>query len=218
MMRGRIAGRVLVSVLMALGVVTVSIAAAANGDVKPVTVTIVHLNDVYEIVPVEGGKAGGLARVATVLRDLKARQGPVVTTLGGDYLSPSALGTAKVDGKPLAGRQMVDVLNAVGVDWATFGNHEFDVSEAAFRAHLEQAKFGLVSSNVLAADGQPFPGVATSAIVPPETQESGLPAIGYPIGATTILSPGPGSAWSGPAAAASIWPMPCSSMPGAVFT
>ncbi len=165
MMRGRIAGRVLVSVLMALGVVTVSIAAAADGDVKPVTVTIVHLNDVYEIVPVEGGKAGGLARVATVLRDLRARQGPVVTTLGGDYLSPSALGTAKVDGKPLAGRQMVDVLNAVGVDWATFGNHEFDVSEAAFRAHLEQAKFGLVSSNVSAADGKPFPGVVTSAIV-----------------------------------------------------
>ena len=28
------------------------------------TVTILHFNDVYEITPVEGGKAGGLARVA----------------------------------------------------------------------------------------------------------------------------------------------------------
>jgi anti-sigma-K factor RskA len=34
---------------------------------RPVTVTIAHLNDVYEIVPVEGGRAGGLARVATAL-------------------------------------------------------------------------------------------------------------------------------------------------------
>jgi hypothetical protein len=61
---------------------------------------------------------------------------------------------------------MVDVLNAVGIDWATFGNHEFDVSEAAFRAHLAQAKFRIVSSNVTDAAGQPFAGVPTSTIVP----------------------------------------------------
>ena len=139
---------------------------AAGRAARPVTVTLVHLNDVYEILPVEGGKAGGLARVATVVRKLKAANPAVLTTLAGDYLSPSALGTAKVDGQPLAGRQMVAVLNAAGVDWATFGNHEFDVSEAAFRAHLTQAKFRLVSTNVTDAGGQPFRGVPTSAIVP----------------------------------------------------
>jgi 5'-nucleotidase len=133
---------------------------------RPVTVTIVHLNDVYEIVPVEGGRSGGLARVATVVKAMRATQAPLLVTLGGDYLSPSALGTAIVDGQPLAGRQMVDVLNATGVDWATFGNHEFDVSEAAFRAHLAQARFRLVSSNVTDAAGQAFAGVATSAVVP----------------------------------------------------
>ena len=75
--------------------------------------------------------------MATVIARLKSISAPLVlTTLGGDYLSPAALGTAKVDGQPLAGRQMVDVLNATGLDWATFGNHEFDVSEAAFRADV----------------------------------------------------------------------------------
>jgi 2',3'-cyclic-nucleotide 2'-phosphodiesterase (5'-nucleotidase family) len=34
---------------------------------------------------------------------------------------------------------MVDVLNQVGVDWAVLGNHEFDLSEAAFRARLRRA-------------------------------------------------------------------------------
>jgi 5'-nucleotidase len=140
--------------------------ASASRAPKTVTVTLVHLNDVYEVLPVEGGKSGGLARVATVIQQLKKTRSPLLTTLGGDYLSPSALGTAIVDGKPIAGRHMVDVLNATGVDWATFGNHEFDVSEAAFRAHLAQAKFRLVSSNVTDSGGQPFPGVATSAIVP----------------------------------------------------
>ena len=159
----------LVLALAVLGASPLAVAqqkAPSGRAAKPVTVTLVHLNDVYEILPVEGGKAGGLARVATVVRKLKAANPAVLTTLAGDYLSPSALGTAKVDGQPLAGRQMVAVLNAAGVDWATFGNHEFDVSEAAFRAHLADAKFRLVSTNVTDAGGQPFAGVPTSAIVP----------------------------------------------------
>lgn len=129
-----------------------------------VSLTIVHLNDVYEIVPTGDGKSGGLARVATVIREMKAAHPAVLVTLGGDYLSPSALGTAIVDGQRLAGRQMVDVVNVAGVEWATLGNHEFDVSEAQFRAHLAQAKFRLVS-NVTDAAGKEFPGVLRSAIV-----------------------------------------------------
>lgn len=133
------------------------------------TITILHINDVYEITPVEGGKAGGLARVATLRARLRAQQPGLLTTLGGDYLSPSALGTAVVNGERLAGRQMVAVLNVLGVDWATFGNHEFDVSEAAFRSRLAESKFRLVSSNVTGADGKPFPGIPTFAIVPVTT-------------------------------------------------
>src|SRR5438128_409324 len=100
----------------------------------PATVTILHFNDVYEIEP--------------VVADYRRTHQPFLTTLGGDYLSPSAVGTARVDGQPLAGRQMVDVLNAVGVNYATFGNHEFDVSESAFQSRLKEGHFHLVSSNV----------------------------------------------------------------------
>lgn len=134
-------------------------------ELAPATLTIAHLNDIYEIQPIEGGRFGGPARVATVIGELK-KSSPVITTLAGDYLSPSAVGTAKIDGAPLAGRQMVDVLNAMGLDWATFGNHEFDVSEAAFRAHLGQARFGIVSTNVTDGNGQPFAGIPTSVVVP----------------------------------------------------
>lgn len=129
------------------------------------SVSFIHLNDIYEIQPVEGGKYGGLARVATEVDRLRKTMAPAIVTLGGDYLSPSALGTAKVDGNALAGRQMVDVLNLIGIDWATFGNHEFDVSEVAFRHHLDLVKYRLLSSNVVDAEGKPFPGVAASAIV-----------------------------------------------------
>ncbi len=163
-----------------------SVSAGQQPATPPAVVTIVHLNDVYEILPVEGGKFGGLARVATVIAGVEASRPPVLVTLGGDYLSPSALGTARVDGEPLAGRQMVDVLNATGLDWATFGNHEFDVSEAAFRRHLAEARFRIVSTNVTDAAGRPFPGVPTSVIVPIEaggrTVRLGL--IGVTVGST----------------------------------
>ena len=154
-------------------------AQVAGRQCRRVTLTIVHLNDIYEIQPVEGGRFGGPARVATVIARLKDAGTPVITTLGGDYLSPSALGTARVDGQPLAGRQMVDVLNAVGLDWATFGNHEFDVSESAFRAHLAQATFRIVSTNVTDANGRPFDGVPTSIVAPVQVGGRTLPHRGH---------------------------------------
>ena len=146
------------------------VAGCASAGVAPrakaqPTLTILHFNDVYEIDALANGRLGGLARVATVIDGLKRSSSRVLTTLGGDYLSPSALGTARVNGEALAGRQMVAVLNMIGLDWATFGNHEFDVSEAAFRKHLNDAAFRLVSSNVIDGNGKPFPNVVESAVV-----------------------------------------------------
>ena len=138
------------------------------------TITILHFNDVYEIMPIEAGKAGGLARVATVRQRLKARAPNLITTLGGDFLSPSALGTARVNGERLAGKQMVSVLNTLGLDWATLGNHEFDVGETAFRARLAESKFRLVSTNVTDARGSLFPGTVATAIVPVKTSLGAL--------------------------------------------
>lgn len=127
--------------------------------------TILHFNDVYEITPVAGGHAGGLARVATLRKQLHDSGAAVLTTLGGDFISPSALGTARVDGERLAGRQMVAVLNAVGVDWVTLGNHEFDVSESSFRARLAESRFRYVIANVTDSSGRPFPGTVPHAVV-----------------------------------------------------
>ena len=141
------------------------------------TVTILHFNDVYEITPVDGGKAGGLARVANLRARLKARHPGLITTLGGDYLSPSALGTARVNGERLAGRQMVAVLNLLGLDWAMLGNHEFDIPEAAFRARLAETKFRVVASNVTDAAGALFPGTVADAVMPVKTP-SGIVRIG----------------------------------------
>ena len=130
---------------------------APSGDLR---LTILQINDVYEISPVEGGQAGGLARVAGLLRELEADNPNTVAVLAGDYLSPSALGTARVDGERLAGKQMVSVLNALGLGVAALGNHEFDVSEDAFRQRMRESEFAVISGNARAAEGlAPFDGV-----------------------------------------------------------
>ena len=151
--------------VLVLSFLSVAPARAGQGS----TITILHFNDVYEITPTEGGRAGGLARVANFRARLKARVPNLITTLGGDYVSPSALGTARVNGERLAGKQMVAVLNFLGVDWATLGNHEFDIPEAAFRSRMAESTFHVVSSNVTDKNGALFPNTVPSAIVPIKT-------------------------------------------------
>jgi 5'-nucleotidase / UDP-sugar diphosphatase len=125
---------------------------------------LLHFNDVYEITPVEGGKSGGLARVAALRRTLRDSFPSLITTLGGDFLSPSALGTARVGGERLGGRQMVTVLNAVGLDVAVLGNHEFDVSHQMFLDRLALARFTILGANVADSAGRPFPNVVPHTI------------------------------------------------------
>lgn len=152
--------------LLACFTLTSTLVLSAQQPAPRAVVTIAHFNDIYEIGPVEGGMTGGLARVATAISQLKRTSAPLLVTLGGDYMSPSALGTARVNGKALAGRQMVDVLNNIGLQWATLGNHEFDLSEEAFRERMTESTFKVVISNVTDATGQMFPNTMKSAIVP----------------------------------------------------
>jgi len=129
------------------------------------SVTFLHFNDVYEIAAVSGGASGGLARLATLRASLKRRVPGLVTVLGGDFFSPSALGLAVVGGQRLAGRQMVDVLNHVGLDWAAFGNHEFDVRAPEFLARVAESRFRYVATNVSDSTGQLFPTTVRHAIL-----------------------------------------------------
>ena len=140
------------------------VSTAVSPASAPDAIHILHFNDVYEITPVEAGRSGGLARVAALRRALRDSFPALVTTLGGDFVSPSALGTARVGGERLNGRQMVDVLNAVGLDIAVLGNHEFDISRDAFLARMNEARFVLLAANVADSAGRPFAKVLPHAI------------------------------------------------------
>jgi 2',3'-cyclic-nucleotide 2'-phosphodiesterase (5'-nucleotidase family) len=111
-------------------------------------VRFLTINDVYEADTMPDG-SGGLARVATV-RNRLADQGQVLFVLAGDVLSPS------LASKFYRGRQMIEALNAAKLDYATFGNHEFDFPLDTLLARINESKFKWVSSNCNLSSGAPL--------------------------------------------------------------
>ena len=123
----------------------------ADGKVEWI---FLQLNDVYEISPTENGKAGGMARVATLRQKLLNENPNTYTVLCGDFLSPSVIGTLKYEGKGIKGRQMVEVMNALGVNLVCFGNHEFDLDYVDLQARMDESKFEWISSNAFHQAGE----------------------------------------------------------------
>lgn len=113
-----------------------------------VTLKFVQVNDVYEIAPLNGGEYGGMARVAHIHDSIKKQFPNTYLFMAGDFLNPSLLGTLKVDGERLNGKQMVDVMNAMDFDLVTFGNHELDLSEEDLQKRLDESTFKWTSANV----------------------------------------------------------------------
>ena len=138
---------------------------------KTVEFTILHLNDVYEIERSGNQPLGGLSRVARMRKKLVEVNPRTYTVLSGDALSPSPLASAIIEGDELAGRQMVAVLNVMGLDFATFGNHEFDLSKDQLRQRLLESTFTWLSSNITDAVGRVLPGVPSHVIL--EARDAG---------------------------------------------
>lgn len=102
-----------------------------------------HVNDVYQFAPVEGGKRGGLARVMTLKKEAERENPNTLFTLGGDTVSPS------VETRTYRGAQMIDAWNALGLDYAVLGNHEFDIKKEELLARMKESKFQWLGSNVV---------------------------------------------------------------------
>lgn len=109
------------------------------------------INDVYVADTLPDGN-GSLARLATLKQRIGA-EGPVLFVLAGDFLGPSLLS------RYYNGVQMVQALNAAGLDYATFGNHEFDVARDTLLARISESKFKWISTNCVQPDGTALPGV-----------------------------------------------------------
>ena len=94
-----------------------------KSKVRTVRITLLQLNDVYQISPVDKGKNAGLARVATLRQKILAESPNTLFLLAGDTISPSVASTI------FKGAHIIETWNALGLDYACLGNHEFDFGD-----------------------------------------------------------------------------------------
>ena len=116
-----------------------------------VRVTLLQVNDVYQFAPVDLGTRGGLARVLTLKKEIEKQSPNTLFLLSGDTISPS------VESITYKGAQMIDAWNTAGLDYSTFGNHEFDFGPDVLRQRMKESRFKWIVANVIdKKTGKPF--------------------------------------------------------------
>src|SRR5688572_15811387 len=116
-------------------------------------ITLLQVNDVYQFAPVDRGTRGGIARVLTIKKELQKESPHTLFLLAGDTISPS------VESITHKGAQMIEAWNTAGLDYATFGNHEFDFGPAVLLERIRESRFGWLAANVIdRTTGRPFGG------------------------------------------------------------
>lgn len=117
-------------------------------------ITLLQVNDVYQFAPVDRGTRGGLGRVLTLKKQIQKESPNTLFLFSGDTISPS------VESITYKGAQMIEAWNIAGLDYATFGNHEFDFGPEVLMERIKESRFGWVAANVIdTKTGQTFAGV-----------------------------------------------------------
>jgi 5'-nucleotidase / UDP-sugar diphosphatase len=150
-----------------------------------VRITLLQVNDVYTLEPVDDGRRGGFARLATLIKRIRRENPATLFALAGDVISPSVASTL------LRGEQMIAGLNALGLDLATFGNHEFDFGPSVLTERMRESAFTWISANVLdRRSGRPFGGAQSDVFLTLGGVRIGIYGLTTPA-TTATSSPGP---------------------------
>jgi 2',3'-cyclic-nucleotide 2'-phosphodiesterase (5'-nucleotidase family) len=104
----------------------------------------------------QGRAVGGVAAMKPWLDSLARACGCTSIRLdAGDEMQGTALSNATF------GRGTIEAMNAMGIDAAAIGNHEFDWSVDTLRARMREAKYPFLSANITNAAGTARPDWAT---------------------------------------------------------
>ncbi|HJU86917.1 MAG TPA: 5'-nucleotidase C-terminal domain-containing protein, partial [Gemmatimonadota bacterium] len=98
----------------------------------------------------EGDTIGGAATLAAYVRPIEERYpGATIHLDGGDQMQGTVVSNLS------GGRASIDVMNALGVDAAAIGNHEFDWGIDTLQARIAQAEYPFLAANIFVkATGQ----------------------------------------------------------------
>lgn len=123
-----------------------SLAMLVGCDSGVKTITIVSTNDIHSSID-------RFPSLATLVDSLRAEGGQVLLIDAGDRRT----GNPYVDKAPHSGRPIIELMNTLGYDLATMGNHEFDSGMDTLSARMADTKFPYVLANIEANGSIPSP-------------------------------------------------------------
>ncbi|CAI5718627.1 unnamed protein product [Hyaloperonospora brassicae] len=117
--------------------------ASTHGRKLPVTLDVLSYNDVYEMGQDTVGTVhlGGPSRVVPIATAMRKANANSLVLFAGDTVSPSLWSTQ------FNGQHMVQAHNALGLDFAALGNHEFDFGLENFVNVTRASKFSWLNAN-----------------------------------------------------------------------
>jgi 5'-nucleotidase len=118
---------------------------AGCNDQKCDHIYIISTNDIHSTID-------AFPRLATLVAEYETK-GEVLLVDAGDRVS----GNAYVDDATEPGIPIIDLMNTIGYDAATLGNHEFDKGSTSIDRAIEVAEFPIVCANVKGLNGATTP-------------------------------------------------------------
>lgn len=131
---------------VAICLVAAAVAAWGQQRVSGEDIVILYDNDVH-------GAVEGYARMAAMKKMMANQTGNVVTVSCGDFLSGSSYGSLS------RGAYLIRLMNSVGYDFVTLGNHEFDFGIPTLTEQLGNLSAKTVCCNFSSVEGDDlYPG------------------------------------------------------------
>lgn len=136
--------------LLSALVLVLLLAVAPSAAQTPV-LTILHFNDDYQLAAVDGGKAGGLDRLAVVVKQYRGRERPTLLLFAGDLISPS------VESSVFKGAQLKRS-QPPGCGRRHPRQPRVRLRPDELEDRIVESRFPWVASNTFASGLRPFPG------------------------------------------------------------
>ncbi len=111
-------------------------------DEEPYTLTIMHTNDVHAHHEPQGDGNGGAAILASVVNQIREAGGNQLLLDAGDRFTGTLFHVQH------RGQDSVEIMNALGYDAMTLGNHEFNDGSEILGAFIEGLDMPVVTTNV----------------------------------------------------------------------
>jgi 5'-nucleotidase len=130
---------------------------SAGAQDETFAITLLHTNDTHAAHQSNNSGDGGVARQMAVVSQVRAEGGNVLLLDAGDRF------TGTLFHRVFLGQDNVEIMNLLGYDVMTLGNHEFDNGSEVLLAFLQGLDFPVVSANIdfggnraLASEVSPF--------------------------------------------------------------